>query len=323
MTRVLLLANPSASGFTGGLHREVVAALSATHEVEAAWPRDPEESRSMAAKAAAEGVELVVAMGGDGVVHHVANGVAGTDSTLGIIPAGTTNVVARLLGVPARPDHAAASLAAGGPAVQVPLTELTCELTDSTALHRFSTFAAGAGFDADVVNVAEQEPFRKYRFGGYHYARTATEVVLKDYRSRPPNLVATIDGVDHPAVAVLIQLHRRYTYFGRLPLGVAAHEPDTLSVMIIDRLALPAVPGILLAASTKRDLNKVKGVTACTGVRSLSITAPDGAPAQADGEALGSISRLDAQIRPGLLRVAVPPDADGERVAPWRRLRRR
>jgi diacylglycerol kinase family enzyme len=308
MSRLLLLANPSASGFTGGLHRDVVTTLSGAHEVEAAWPVSPDDTQAMARDAAAAGVELVVAMGGDGVVHHVANGLAGTSTTLGIIPAGTTNVVARLLGVPHKPNKAAEALIHLDEPRIVPLTELSGEHAGGTELCRFSTFAAGVGLDADVVALAELAPYRKYRFGGVHYARSAAEVVVRDYRGRQANLVATVDGADHPAVAVLVQLHRRYTYFGRFPLGVADHRPGTLSVIIVGGLAMHSIPHILVAASTKRDLNKVKGITAITGVEQLTITSEGGAPVQADGEALGTVTRLAAAIRPGLLRVAAPPE---------------
>jgi len=260
----------------------------------------------MAAEAAADGVDYVVAMGGDGVVHHVANGLAGTQATLGIIPAGTTNVVARLLGVPANPKRAARALAEHPAPMVVPLTELAWQRPDGSGAQRYSTFAAGVGLDADVVHVAEQEPYRKYRFGGLHYARSAAEVVVRDYRGRQPDLIATVDGRPYPAFAVLIQLHRRYTYFGRFPLGVAGHVPDTLSVILIDRLKLTRIPHILIAASAGRDLNQVSGFTAITGVDEVSVETSEEVPAQADGEALGEITRLQATIRPGLLRVAAP-----------------
>lgn len=306
MARLLLLANPSASGFTGGLHREVMATLTPHHEVEAAWPRDPDETRAMAAAAAADGVELVVAFGGDGVVHHVANGVAGTDAVLGIIPAGTTNVVARLLGIPSRPRKAAQALNRGDPATYLPLTSV--ETTDERGgtHHRYSTFATGVGMDADVVEVAEREPYRKYRFGGIHYARSAAEVVLREYRGKPPDLVVRAAGREIEAVAVLAQLHDRYTYFGRLPLGVAGHVPDTLSLLILTALPVRVIPRIVAAASLGLDLDAVRGCTTLTGVEMLDVAAPAGAAAQADGEGLGQITSLRARVEPDLIRVAIP-----------------
>jgi diacylglycerol kinase family enzyme len=306
MARLLVLANPSASGFTGGLHRDVMATLSPHHEVEAAWPRTPEETRTMAADAARAGVELVVAFGGDGVVHHVANGLAGTDAVLGIIPAGTTNVVARLLRIPSRPRKAAQALNRGDPPTYLPLTSVETTDEQGSTEHRYSTFATGVGMDADVVEVAEREPYRKYRFGGLHYARSATEVVLHDYRGKRPDLVVRAAGCEMEAVGVLAQLHDRYTYFGRLPLGIAGHVPDTLSLLVLSALPVRVVPRIVAAAALGLDLDAVDGCTTVTGVTRVEVVAPGGVAAQADGEALGQITSLRARVEPDLIRVAIP-----------------
>jgi len=307
MSRLLLLANPSASGFTGGLHRDIATILSETHTVEPAWPRDPAESRSMAAAAKSGDFQTVVAMGGDGVVHHVANGLAGTGVTLGIIPAGTTNVVARLLGIASKPKQAATDLANVNSPTAIPLTKLVTTGAGGISNSTFSTFAAGVGMDADVVTVADRDPAQKSRFGSLHYARSAAGVVLREYRSKEPDLAVTIDGRRHEGVAALIQLHHKYTYFGPVPLAIGDHEPGTLSVLVIERLPLKAVPRILFAAAFGGDLNKVAGCVATTNVSEVTIEATGGALAQADGEGLGQVRGLAASVQPDLLRVALPP----------------
>lgn len=74
----------------------------------------PEESGScLAARAAQEGVELVIAAGGDGTIHAVASGLVGKASVLGIIPTGTMNNLARSLQIPDSIPAACRAIATG------------------------------------------------------------------------------------------------------------------------------------------------------------------------------------------------------------------
>jgi diacylglycerol kinase family enzyme len=73
MRRALLIANPSASGFTGAAFRRVLEILGRDFDVDVAWPQGPADTRARAMDAATSGLDVVFAMGGDGVAHHVAN----------------------------------------------------------------------------------------------------------------------------------------------------------------------------------------------------------------------------------------------------------
>ena len=74
----------------------------------------PEETgKGLATRAAAEQSELVIAVGGDGTIHAVANGLVGTQSTLGIIPTGTMNNLAHSLNIPDTVPAACVAIATG------------------------------------------------------------------------------------------------------------------------------------------------------------------------------------------------------------------
>ncbi|HYC51087.1 MAG TPA: YegS/Rv2252/BmrU family lipid kinase [Gemmatimonadaceae bacterium] len=66
----------------------------------------PGDAEYMARTAAAGGADVVVAVGGDGTLNEVANGLDGFDTPLGVIPLGTANDFARQAGIPADADHA-------------------------------------------------------------------------------------------------------------------------------------------------------------------------------------------------------------------------
>ena len=64
------------------------------------------DAEGFARRAAAEGADVVAAVGGDGTLNEVVNGLDGYDTPLGVIPAGTANDFARQAGIPADADHA-------------------------------------------------------------------------------------------------------------------------------------------------------------------------------------------------------------------------
>ena len=318
MRRLLLCANPAASGFTGGLHREVLARFRSYFDVESEWPKTPHDTRALSASAARDGVDVVVAMGGDGVVHHVANGIVGRQAesatALGIVPAGTTNVLARLVGIPSSPRAAAELICGPTQARPIPSARMTVAHADGTVDQRRATFNTGMGFDAEVVEVAEQEPYRKYRFGGLHYARSAASVVWNDFSDRAATLnVATSENTAE-AVAVLVQLHSKYTYFGRLPLRFGTHTPGTATVLVARELPRKRIASLLVGTAIRRDLTRLDGIEVWEGVEELTVTSPDArTAAQADGELLGTPTSLTVTIEPEHLRVVAPPRRGGRR----------
>lgn len=306
MRRLLLVANPSASGFTGAIFREVTSILSEAYDVTADWPDTAEEARRDAADAAAAGYDVVVAMGGDGVVHHVGNGLVHTDTALGVLPVGTTNVVARILGLPKNPKKAAAALTTATPN-PMPVAHMATE-TPVASRSRYALFSLGIGFDADVVTIAEQRPYSKVRFGSIHYARTAVSQLVGTYRTKLPNLRVECRGDSVDAATVLVQVHDLFTYFGRIPLAISRNPVDGLTAAAVERVAPVAAAGIVSRLSLRRDLGKMDGVTLWQDFHKLVIHADPQAPFQADGELLGPTSGLEVTPVPNALLVLTPED---------------
>ena len=307
MRRLLLLANPSASGFTGALHREVIAELSAAFDVDSEWPHDPAETRAHAAQAASNGYAIVAAMGGDGVVHHAANGAAGTTAALGIIPVGTTNVVARIFGLPRKPKKAAAAIAVL-PSVPTRLARIDSTFEGQTAVE-YATFAVGVGYDADVVERAERRPHSKLRFGGVHYAESAVAALLRDWRGRPANLRVDVDGVRVDGVAALAQVHHPYTYFGKVPLHITEETVDGLAAVVAEDLEVHRAAEIFARVILRRPLAEHLRAPVFSSFERMTIDADPPAPMQADGEHLGRVSHIEITPAHDALLVVRDPGA--------------
>ncbi|MDX1690503.1 MAG: diacylglycerol kinase family protein [Acidimicrobiia bacterium] len=285
MQRLVLVANPIASGFTASLHREVVTTLTGPFDVTPVWPGNAAGARSAAEEAAREGYDVVVAMGGDGVAHQVANGLLGSRTALGIVPAGTTNVLARLLGLPTKPSAAAGLIADRPGTREIPVAAVATDSVAGVRSH-VALFNVGAGFDADVVARVERRPLSKVSFGALHYALATAATLIGDYRRREPDLRVTVDGTSADGVAALVQVQDTYTYFGRLAMRLGPGG-DGLTVAVVERLPVLRALRTTVRALGRRGLGGLRGIELVEGARRIEIRADDAYGVQADGEHLG------------------------------------
>ncbi len=307
MDHIVVVANPSASQFTGGAHRSVMSVLGRVAKVEAVWPETPADAEIKTAQAVENGARVVVAMGGDGIVHHVAQGLVETDAALGIIPVGTTNVIARLLGVPTKPVKAARLIVEGE---EPPLTMGTARMMltrGSVETMHHAVFACGFGLDAAVVLEAEKDPYRKYRFGSLHYARTTLGVALKDFPRRKPHVRVTHGDNEEMTIAALLQFRQVYTYFGAIPLRVSPERPDPMTMLIINRLRRRRIPSIVTKLLRNGELGTVPEMNVVPHVKRIEVTAEPPVAVQADGESLGLVDGGIVEWVPGSLRIVAGP----------------
>lgn len=279
-----------------------MAQLSDTHDVEALWPGSAPDATAASIQAVEEGASVVVAMGGDGIVHHVAQGVVGTSAALGIIPVGTTNVIARLFGIPSKPTKAAKLIADAVEPHPVGTARLTLVRGITETVHH-AIFACGLGLDAEVVRVADDDPYRKYRFGSLHYASSALGVGFKTYPSVKPHISLTADDREARASTALVQFREIYTYFGRIAVRLDNSEPDPMSVLVLERLKRRRIPRIFFSALLHRELDSIPGFDVWPNVKSISFVADPPVSAQADGEGLGAADAGSVEWVPHTLRL--------------------
>ena len=152
--RVLVIANPRATATTARQRDVVVHALAADSKLEVEETANRGHAAALACRAMRDGVDVVIALGGDGTVNEVVNGLL-TDGVhsqvpaLGVIPAGSTNVFARALGLPNDPIEATSVL------IDAMTAQRWREIGLGRADQRWFVFAAGFGYDAAVVSAVE------------------------------------------------------------------------------------------------------------------------------------------------------------------------
>jgi diacylglycerol kinase family enzyme len=307
MPSAVLISNPSASQFTGGLFREVVGELSKSFDLTTEWPTSPVETSRESLRAADRGTDVVFAMGGDGVAHHVANSLVGTGTALGLIPAGTTNVLARILNVPLKPLVAAKEATELEP-LPTRMVRVDAE-TERGNMTRYATFSLGVGFDADVVSIAESRPYAKLRFGGVHYAKTAVGRLLSTWRTHKPHLRLTCDGDRFDGVVALTQVHSPYTYFGKVPLHLTNERFDGVATLAASSLGVMRSSEIFTRAALGRKHRDATGIRVWKEYESLTIEAEPQTAFHADGELLGTAHYLDISVMQDALFILRPPTA--------------
>jgi diacylglycerol kinase (ATP) len=250
------------------------------------------EGTRRAAGARAAGFDAVVAVGGDGTVNEVLNGLEGSGIPVAILATGTANVLARDLGIPFDPAAAARVAATGRPRV------IDVGEARSTAGERRFLCCAGVGFDGAVVRgVAEA---RKARLGFRGWVRPLWREI-RDYDF--PSLRVTVDGAASPA-ATLAVVCNTANYGGLFTLVPGADPGDgALDVFLLDARRRRSFFRYLWGAwrgtlPGQRDAATSRG-------RAVRIEADRPVPVQVDGDPFGT-TPLDVSIRPGAARVLVP-----------------
>ncbi len=288
--RILLIVNSAASSVTARRRVVIQKALSADHDVTVAETSRRGHATRLAQSAARDRHDLVVVLGGDGTLNEAANGLAGSSTALGVLPGGSTNVFARILGLPDDSVDAAGVL------------------LDAIDENRFSTiglgavegryflFHCGVGFDAAVVEQVEKRgPWKRWA-GHPLFVYAAVETWMRGVdRKNPPLRVLDHEG-RHLATGFfsVVMNANPYTYLGNRAFDLVpeATLDAPLAVVTLEHLRLRTLGPVAAAALGGRDLSKRRGVDVRTDVRSLTIEADPAVPYQVDGDHLGTRNRL-------------------------------
>jgi diacylglycerol kinase family enzyme len=342
--KVLLLVNSSASSVTARGRVVIQKALSADHDVTLAETSRRGHATRLAQGAAAEGVDVVVVLGGDGTLNESANGLAGTDTAMAALPGGSTNVFARSLGLP---DDA---IEATGVLLEALARGSVRRVGLGSVNGRYFLFHAGMGFDAAIVaRVERRSSLKRYAshplflfsafetwFRHYDHSRPRFSVRVpagsgRRGAARAPESGAAraaesgaaraaesgaaraaesgaVEVVDDVYFAICLNTNP-YTYLGTRPLNLApGTDLDTgLAMVSVRSLDFSTIVSLGLSALASGDhLRNSRAVDYRTDLEGLCVEGYGTFPYQVDGEYLGEVANLEFRHEPGVLSLVTP-----------------
>lgn len=331
IVRAVLVVNPQATATTAGGRDVLAHALASEAKLEIVETDYRGHAYAVARDAAQQGIDLVVAHGGDGTVNEVVNGLLvhtgeapNSDAripTLGVVPGGSANVFARAVGLPRDPVDATHRL------LHAIETGNTRRVGLGIADGHWFTFNAGLGWDADVVAGVDRR--RGKKTGPWLYTRAALACYFRPPHGRarlrvelPPiddeasddepaadDLAADEQPAGNPfeVRTAFISNTDPWSYLGPTPVRLnAGCSFDTgLGLLGLHSLGAPTVLRQLRRALSARGARAGKRVVRHDDVRRVRITSDDEVNFQVDGDLVGLRKEVEFRNVPGALAVAV------------------
>ena len=304
--RVRLIVNPAASAVSTRVRAAVGRAL-ADHDLDEVETKERNHAAELAREAGAEGVDVVVVLGGDGTVNEAANGLLAGDAptALAPLPGGSTNVFARTMGFPRHADDAAARVAdalVAGSSRTIPV---------GWANDRAFLFHVGIGFDAAVVGQVERRSTLKRKIGQAIFVYAAFATWFRHYDHAEPRFAVAFDDgstVEDGYFGICLNTNP-YTFLGPRPLNIApgATGERGLTIVTLRKLKVGALLGVTgRAMGTGERVGRHRDVDLRRDQAHLVVRGHSPVPWQVDGDFMGETGELVLRSEPDRLRVVVP-----------------
>jgi diacylglycerol kinase family enzyme len=307
--RAVLVVNPAATTTTRRVREVIARALASEMKLEILETSYRGHAAALACRAARDGVELVVALGGDGTVNEVVNGML-TDgphpdlAALAVVPGGSTNVFARTLGLPDQPVDAT------GEILEALRAGRTRRIGLGKADDRWFAFNAGVGFDAEVVHRME----RKRRAGADATHRRVVRAAVTHFvagygRRRHPAL--TLERPDAEPESglyfAIVSNTSPWTYLGTRPVSP---NPEASFDTGLDVFAPRAMGTLSMLRYVRQALRprpryRSRRVLRLHDVDEFTLRADRPMALQVDGDYLGDRDAVQFTSVPAALQVVV------------------
>ena len=295
----VLIVNPNAGRVAKTERDQVIAALRSRFEIDAYATTARDSGIALAASAAEAGTRLVIAYGGDGHVNEVANGLAGSSTTMGIVPGGTMDVFARSLSIPLDPFKAIDHL--WGRRDGAPRTVTLGRMDD-----RFFTFSAGCGFDAEAAERVERYVPAKRRFGQMFFYWSAFRVLAGTYRHRTPMMTMKGSFGEVEVSMAIASNAGPYAYIGNRSVEIA---PDVrldggIDVFALRTMRIEALPVYAWRCLVSGDLVHHRDAFYESDLDAFEIHSEQAFSRHVDGEPLTAARSARFSVARDVLKVA-------------------
>ncbi|MGI8728411.1 MAG: diacylglycerol/lipid kinase family protein [Solirubrobacteraceae bacterium] len=301
---MLVIVNPCASMMDTRLRNLVIAALHGRYEVEAVDTQARGHATDLCRQAVGEGHDVVVSFGGDGTVNEVANGLSGSDTPLTCLPAGATNALCKMLGIPGDVIDATEHLLAMADHWRPRRIDL------GTANGRCFTYSSGFGVDASIAKRIDRQPqLKRHRLRELYFVYASVETALREYVRNPPRMDVDVDGTIDQAISTVVQNGEAFTYLQDKPVALApgaALDSGTLAGVALRGVRARDIgPIALRLLSAKRSIEGHPQVRCFRDVDGLRCVSADARaiPLHVDGDHVGDVSEAVFGVLPGALAV--------------------
>ena len=294
----ILIDNPNAGRLSDREREGVLEAVRESFDIDQVSTTARTTGIRIAREVADAGDDLVIAFGGDGHVNEVANGLAGTGVTMGIIPGGTMNVFARSLGIPTDPFEAIRHL-------RDRMYERSRLITLGRMDERYFTFSAGCGFDAEAAERVELDILAKRRFGEFFFFWSAFRVLASGYRYRNPTMTLKGDFGEVDVAMTIASNTGPYAYLGKRRVEIA---PDVrldggLDVFALRKMRMHGLPVYAWRCVVSKDLVKDKDAFYRSDLEGFEVTGAQPFKRHVDGEPVEAATSTRFTIERDVLKV--------------------
>jgi YegS/Rv2252/BmrU family lipid kinase len=291
MKQVLVLINPKSG--VGGPYRYITAVQDAwdddEHDVYYQFSQSAEDGAAKTRRAIEHGIDVILVVGGDGMVNTIGCELVGTNVALGVIPAGSGNGFARHFKIPLQPVAAAEAL----------LNGRTLPIDVGKVNERLFFVTCSMAWDGALVETFEKYPFR----GLVPYVLAGAQQLL-EYKAQPFHV--EIDGeklhLKHPLIFTVANLSQ----FGSDVLVAPDAQADNgkLELVAIERKDMPMV-----LAQVHRFIERtfhLHPLVVNRHFERMVVKRENQTPIQVDGEIFNTEKEVRIEVLPSALNVLIP-----------------